>query len=85
MSKSLRDKANHFAHHLKRENCLYEQSVKCKYTKEDIPNDIKGLIDLSVTYRYGNQRKMRAKMKSDERKARRSKEKVEFQQKLEKQ
>lgn len=78
MSKSLRDKANHFAHNLKTDNKFSGKENKQKYNKEDIPNDVKDLIAFNTSYRYGNKRKVEAQMKADERKVRRSKDKQEL-------
>ncbi len=67
MSKTLKDKANHFLHHLKTNNIYFTEKSKYKYEKEDVPADIlKKLQELSLNnkaIRHGNNRKYFAALK----------------------
>lgn len=79
MSKTLKHKANYFVNKLLPENDIYASvRGKMKYTKDDIPNDIKHLVEHNTSERYGCKRKLEAKMKVDERKIKRAKERNEF-------
>lgn len=74
MSKTFKDKANHFKHHLMSEI----KNNKAKYEEKDIPKDVKELVKtLSYNYaglRYGNHRKMLSKLKTAERRIQRKRE-----------
>lgn len=81
MGKTFKDKANHFAHHLKHseeEDKYYAKKNKLKYTEADIPDDVKDMIPHNTSERYGNHRKMYAKMKVDERHSQKAKDKEQF-------
>ena len=73
MSKTYKDKANHFVHKLLPESSMYMMKSKYKYTKEDIPADVKDLADIlevnySAGFRYGNNRQYEANRKLEARK-----------------
>ena len=82
----MKDKANHFLHHQKPKSDLYMKKSKQKYDRSDIPAEVKELVELMGDhckgYRYGNHRKMYAKLKVSERRGERVKGKEEFRKEL---
>lgn len=82
MSKTLRNRVNYFARHLKLPP-NYMVKNRHIYEKEELPEDVKNLVDLTNAHRYGNKRKMRAKKKVHDRKTERAKGKEEFRNELE--
>jgi hypothetical protein len=72
MSKTYKDKANHFVHKLLPKSPMYMLKSKLKYTPEDIPADVKDLANLLETsykgLRHGNNRKYEADLKLEARK-----------------
>jgi hypothetical protein len=71
MSKTYKDKANHFVHKLLPKSSMYMLKSKLKYTPEDIPADVKDLATLLETsykgLRHGNNRKYEADLKLEAR------------------
>lgn len=77
MSKTIKDKANYFKHHLEQDYPMAQKS-KFKIKKSDIPEDIKPMLDkLNYSYknalRHGNNRKYYADVKVQERREERNK------------
>lgn len=88
MSKTFKDKANHFKHHLSHgeADVFYAKRNKLKYKQEDIPDDVKEMVK-TLEYngagdRHGNHRKMLAKTKVTERRIERKRENREFQKRV---
>lgn len=77
MSKTLKNRVNYFARHLKLPDNYMKRSVHI-YDREELPQDVKNLVDLTNAHRYGFKRKMCAKKKVQDRKAKRAKDKEEF-------
>lgn len=46
MSRSYKDKANHFLHHKVSGFPFASKKAKHKYSKDDVPNDIKELVQI---------------------------------------
>ena len=73
MSKSYRDTANHFRHHLKTDEPVFHKS-KRRYTEDDIPENVAHLMgDQFASDRHGNNRKFYAKQKVSDRRIERRK------------
>ena len=88
MSKTFKDKANHFKNHLSHgeSDVFYAKRNKLKYTQEDIPDDVKEMVK-TLEYNgagdcHGNHRKMLAKTKVTERRIERKRENREFQKRV---
>ena len=86
MGKTYKDKANYYKHHLEQDVNMMQKS-KYKISKEDIPEDIKYLVNkIQYNYdsslRHGNNRKHYAKMKVSDRREDRNKDKVQVRQEV---
>ncbi len=86
MSRSKKDRANHFLHHKISQYPYAKKTAKHKYTKEDVPSDVKELVNMleqnGKGNRHGNNRNFYAKMKLVERKEQRLKTKDELKQEI---
>jgi hypothetical protein len=88
MGKTIKDKANYFAHHMAHDNPFYIQKPgKHKIPADEIPKDLKPMIDkLNYGYnnglRHGNNRNMYSEAKVIDRRAKRAQDKVETRKEL---
>lgn len=76
MARTLKDKANHFLHHML--PSIVGRKSKHRYTDDDIPADVKPLMETldrsTAGLRFGNNRKTFAKEKVFARRALRAKD-----------
>jgi len=89
MSRTRKDKANHFLHHTKIQGTglVYHGDTKRKYTEDQVPGDVKPMMeklnyDYNTGHRLGNNRKSAAKSKVHDRRIARAKDSSVFRREL---
>lgn len=85
MSRTRKDKANHFLHHTKINDSriVYHGDSKRRYTEDQVPADVKPMMeklgyDYNTGHRLGNNRKSAAKSKTQDRRIARAKDGATF-------
>lgn len=89
MSRTRKDKANHFLHHTKIQDTsvVYYGDTKRKYTEDQVPADVKPMMeklnyDYNTGHRLGNNRKSAARSKVQDRRSARAKNGAAFRREL---